>query len=193
MTALGVELMGMYFSQQYLTGSQAQQVAATSVQQRRKSAMQYKKAISQTLQEPEVVLNLWAYSGEDGYIVRLAGRAYVMEGDDRLKLSLLRSLSKTDWLAAQWEKVPANFNLSGPDGQSMKGIAHASMLSDPASHAHLFGPLMENLATTIPEQMRCFKGDYVPFKFDLPEKPLTVTTVVMEYEDGRLEPMVSKN
>ncbi len=155
--------------------------------------MEYKKAVSQTLHKTEVVLNLWAYTGEDGYIVRLAGRAYVLEGEDQLKLSLLRSLSKTDWLAAQWEKVPANFSFVGPNGQSMMGVAHASMLSVPASHAHLFGPLMEKLAATIPEQMRCFDGEYVPFKFDLPEEPLTVTTVVMEYEDGRLEPMVSKN
>jgi hypothetical protein len=62
--------------------------------------MQYMKTISHTLQEPEVVLNLWAYAGEDGYIVRLAGKAYVLEGNDKLKLSLLRSLASTDWLAS---------------------------------------------------------------------------------------------
>lgn len=152
--------------------------------------MQYMKTISHTLQEPEVVLNLWAYAGEDGYIVRLAGKAYVLEGNDKLKLSLLHSLAATDWLASQWEKVPANFTLNGQDGQDMAGVAHASILSEPTSHAHLFGPLMEKLAEGLPEQMRCFKGDYVPFKLELPQEPLTVTTVVMEYEDGRLEPMV---
>ena len=153
--------------------------------------MQYKKTIAHTLQEPEVVLNLWAYTGEDGYIIRLAGKAYVMEGDDKLKLSLLRALSAADWLTSKWEKVPANFTLIGPDGKKMTGVGHASMLSDPTSHANLFGPLMEKLAQDIPEQMRSFNGDYMPFKFDLPDEPLTVTTVVMEYEDGRLEPMVS--
>lgn len=154
--------------------------------------MQFMKTISHTLQEPEVVLNLWAYAGEDGYIVRLAGKAYVLEGDDKLKLSLLRSLAATDWLASQWEKVPTNFALNGPEKQEMTGVAHASMLSEPTSHAHLFGPLMEKLAEGVPEQMRCFNGDYVPFKFELPQEPLTVTTVIMEYEDGRLEPMVAK-
>ena len=152
--------------------------------------MQYMKTISHTLQEPEVVLNLWAYAGEDGHIVRLAGKAYVLEGNDKLKLSLLRSLASTDWLASQWEKVPANFTLNGQEGQDMTGVAHASILSEPTNHAHLFGPLMEKLAEGLPEQMRCFKGDYVPFKLELPQEPLTVTTVVMEYEDGRLEPMV---
>lgn len=105
--------------------------------------MEYKNTVSQTLHDPEVVLNLWAYVDEGGYIVRLTGRAYVMDGDDHTKLALLRSLSKTDWLAAHWEKVPANFNLVGPDGEKMVGVAHASMLSVPESHAHLFGSLME--------------------------------------------------
>lgn len=153
--------------------------------------MQYKKTISHTLREPEVVLNLWACTGEDGYIVRLAGKAYVLEGDDKMKLSILHTLAATDWLSSNWEKVPANFSLNGTDGQEMKGVAHASMLVDPSSHAYLFGPLMEVLAKNLPEQMRCTDGNYEPFKLELPQEPLTVTTVIMEYEDGRLEPMVS--
>lgn len=154
--------------------------------------MRYEKAISQTLREPEVVLNLWAYTGEGGHIFRIAGKAYVMDGDDKAKLSLLRALSASDWLATPWEKVPANFKLAGPGGKEMTGVAHASMLSVPASHANLFGPLMEKLAKDIPEQMRSFNGEYTAFRLDLPDEPLTVTTVVIEYEDGRLEPMVAK-
>ena len=127
--------------------------------------MQYMKTISHTLQEPEVVLNLWAYAGEDGYIVRLAGKAFVLEGNDKLKLSLLRSLAATDWLASQWEKVPTNFTLNGPDGQDMNGVAHASMLSEPTSHAHLFGSLMEKLAEGLPEQMRCSKETTFPLNW----------------------------
>ncbi len=154
--------------------------------------MQYKKTSSHTLREPEVVLNLWAYAGEDGFIVRLAGKAYVLEGDDKTKLSILHMLAATDWLSSNWEKVPANFTLNGPDGKKMKGVAHSSVLADPSSHAYLFGPLMEEKAKNLPEQMRCIEGDYEPFKLELPQEPLTVTTVIMEYQDGRLEPMVSK-
>ena len=154
--------------------------------------MRYEKAISHTLREPEVVLNLWAYTGEEGHIFRIAGKAYVMDGDDKAKLSLLRDLSGSDWLGTPWEKVPANFRLTGADGQVMNGVAHSSMLSEPTSHANLFGPLIEKLAKDIPEQMRAFNGNYVSFRLELPDEPLTVTTVVMEYEDGRLEPMVSK-
>jgi hypothetical protein len=154
--------------------------------------MHYEKAISQMLRDPEVVLNLWAYTGEGGHIFRIAGKAYAMDGDDAAKLSLLRALSVSDWLSTPWEKVPENFRLTGADGRVMSGVAHASMLSVPASHANLFGPLMEKLATGVPKQMRTVNGNYSEFRLELPDEPLVVTTVVMEYEDGRLEPMVAK-
>jgi hypothetical protein len=48
---------------------------------------------------------------ENGCIFRLAGKAYVMDGDDNEKLSLLRRLSATDFLSAAWHKVPSNFVL----------------------------------------------------------------------------------
>lgn len=153
--------------------------------------MNYEKTHAHQLQAPEVVLNLWAYAGEDGYVMRLAGRAYVMEGDDEDKLALLRRLAKTDFLSAAWVKVPENFALNGPDGQKMRGVAHASMLSDESSHSFLFGPLIEELADGLPEQLRSIDGNYVGFKLELPQAPLTVTTTIIEREDGRLEPMVS--
>lgn len=143
------------------------------------------------LESPEVVLNLWAYAGEDGYVMRLAGKAYVMDGDDAEKLELLHKLACTDFLAAPWEKVPPNFKLTNPEGKQMTGIAHASMLSDAYGQGALFGPLIEALAKALPEQVRSVKGDYQSFRLELPQDPLTVMTVVMEYEDGRLVPMVS--
>jgi hypothetical protein len=153
--------------------------------------VEYKSAKNYPLDEPEVVLNLWAYAGEDGYIIRLAGRLYVMVGDDREKLKLLHQLAKTDFLSAPWRKVPENFSLNGPD-RKMSGVAHASLLSDVNSHSHLFGPLIEELATQMPGQLRNIGGDYFPFKLELPTDPLCVTTMVTEFEDGRLEPMISR-
>lgn len=153
--------------------------------------MRHAKTAERPLQNPEVVLNLWAYAGADGYVLRLAGKAYVMEGKDEDKLALLRQLSATDFLSAAWQKVPANFSMTNPDGEVMKGIAHASMLTDTNSQGFLFGPLMEVLAKDLPEQMRSIDGNYEPFRLELPNAPLTVTTVVIEHEDGRLVPMVS--
>lgn len=153
--------------------------------------MEYKKTNAYATESPEVVLNLWAYADEAGYVMRLAGRAYVMDGDDDDKLALLRRLAKTDFLSATWQKVPANFELNGSEGEEMYGVAHASMLSDEYSHGNLFGTLIEVLAKELPKQMRCMDGQYVVFTPELPQDPLSVTTVVMELDDGRLQPMIS--
>lgn len=152
--------------------------------------MKYENTQARILRRPEVVLNLWAYAGEDGYIMRLAGRFYVLDGEDSEKLSLLRQLATTDFLCATWKKVPSNFAINGPE-EEMRGVAHASMLSEPVSHSHLFGPFIEKLAQRVPSQMRSVSGDYRQFTMELPEEPLTVTTVVIEYEDGRLVLMAS--
>jgi hypothetical protein len=153
--------------------------------------MRNAKTTERPLRNPEVVLNLWAYAGADGYVLRLAGKAYVMDGNDEDNLALLRQLSAADFLSAPWQKVPANFSMTNPDGEVMKGIAHASMLADTNSQGFLFGPLMEQLAKELPEQLRSIDGDYMPFRFELPQDPLAVMTVVIEHEDGRLVPMVS--
>jgi hypothetical protein len=153
--------------------------------------MKYKHAQAATLGSPEVVLNLWAYVDEGGYIPRLAGKSYVMDGNDEEKLALLRALSRTDFLSAEWCKVPSNFQITNPNGQTMTGIATASMLSDPISHSHLFSQLLENLAKSLPEQLRGCSDGYEQFRLELPQDPLCVTTMIMEYDDGSLVPMVS--
>ena len=51
--------------------------------------------------------------------------------------------------------------------------------------------LIEKLAKLVPEQLRSVVGEYEKFRLDLPESPLSVTTIVMEYENGTLVPMVS--
>jgi len=153
--------------------------------------MKYATAKASPVAAPEVVLNLWAYVDEAGYILRLAGKSYVMEGDDDEKLAVLRALSRTDFLSAAWCKVPPNFEILEPNGQRITGVATASMLSDPISHSHLFSTLLQDLANSLPDQLRSHDGGYEQFRLNLPQDPLCVTTVVMEYDDGSLVPMVS--
>jgi hypothetical protein len=155
--------------------------------------MKYIHANAVELESPEVVLNLWAYVDEGGYIIRLAGKSYVMDADDDEKLALLRVLSRTDFLSANWCKVPANFKLINPDGKTMAGVATASMLSDPNSHSQIYSELFETLADSIPKQLRVSEDGYEEFRLELPQAPLCVTTVIMEYDDGRLIPMVSSD
>jgi hypothetical protein len=73
----------------------------------------------------------------------------------------------------------------------MQDVAQASMIRDPYCHRNLFGPLIESLAQSIPEQVRSVEGEYQPFRLDVPQEPLCVSTLVMQIEDGSLVPMVS--
>lgn len=143
------------------------------------------------LRNPEVCVNLWAYADEGGYIARVAARAYVLDGDDDAKLRVLHQLAATDFLHAEWMGVSKQFVISGPDGESMEGVAHASMLNDGETPGVLFGPLFNKLEAAVPQQARTANGGYEGFSLKLPDDPLTVTTVVMEFDDGRLLPMVS--
>lgn len=152
--------------------------------------MKYEKTQSKPLLKPEVVLNLWAYADKDGYIMRLAARAYAMDGTDEQKLSLLHLLSATDFLSACWAPVPTNFKQYYA-GHSMEGIAHASMIGNPLINGKLFEPLMNQLEKELPEQARLINGEYAVFRLKMRSDPLTVTTVVFEHDDGRLEPMIS--
>ena len=153
--------------------------------------MKNARATARSPKNPEVVINLWAYSGEDGTILRLSGKTYVMQGSDGEKLSILRHLAISDFLGAPWHKVPASFKISHPGYGVMESAAQVSMLSDPQYHNTLFGPLIEHLARNVPEQLSCVDGEYRIFRLEVPREPLVVSTVVMENEDGSLVPMVS--
>lgn len=143
------------------------------------------------LSNPEVCVNLWAYADEGGYIARVAARAYVLDGDGDDKLSVLHRLAVSDFMHAEWMGVSKQFVIEGSDGERMEGIAHASMLSDGVTPGVLFEPLFKRLEQSIPQQACVGKNGYEPFSLPLPEDPLTVTTVVVEFEDGRLVPMLS--
>lgn len=137
------------------------------------------KTMPNTISPPEVVLNLWAYASEQGSIVRLAARCYVMRGTDDEKLALLRQLARTVFLSAEWTPVPKNFMSVGAGG-NQRGVAHASMLDDARTTGLLFGPLMDRLGSRSPSQVHSVAGEYVEFALELGEDPLTCTTVVFE-------------
>lgn len=142
------------------------------------------------LRNEEVVVNLWVYSDEEGYILRLAGRSYVLDGTDAEKLAILRKLAATDFLMAKWQPVPKSFAVTHPGGDQ-HGVTQLRMLEDELSKSHLVGPLLESLAKELPQQLRRSGDAYAPFAMRLPDAPLTVLTVVVEHDDGQLVPMVN--
>ncbi|AVF39992.1 hypothetical protein AL486_09950 [Pandoraea apista] len=144
------------------------------------------------LTNPEVVANLWVYADEDGYIFRLAGKAYVLDGNDEEKLAILRMLSATDFLSAAWVPVPANFSVTSSAGEEIRA-AQLSQLSYDLSSQQLVGPLLDKLAADIPEQAHASEDGYSVFSMKMPEDPLTVLTVVIEQSDGRLVPLLTNH
>jgi len=147
-------------------------------------------ASQNSMNNPEVVANIWVYADEAGYVARVAGKAYVLDGSEREKLDLLKRLSATDFLSAKWMPIPENFGVIGPDGERLQ-YAQLSMLSDEYLKSLLVGPLLEQLAASVPEQLHEVNGEYRNFKLQMPEAPLTVLTVVVEHPDGRLVPMLN--
>lgn|SRR5574340_88646 len=128
--------------------------------------------------DTELVLNLWAFmDSATGVIFRISGKAYAMSGSDADKLSLLRALSATDYLSVGWHKVPSNVSVVDDIGRSVAGATHVSGLDE--QHSLVFGPLVEEFARQVPDQLRSVRGEYQPFKPELPENPLTVTTIVV--------------
>jgi hypothetical protein len=115
----------------------------------------------------------------------------VLCGNDDAKLASLHQLAASDFLHAEWQGVSKQFVIEGGEGQRMEGIAHASMLNDGVTPGVLFAPLFDQLTTQVPEQARLVKGQYKSFRLELPKDPLTVTTVVMELDNGQLVPMVA--
>lgn len=142
-------------------------------------------------EQAEIVLNLWAYSDEEGYIQRLAGKCYALHGTDSEKLSVLRSLAKSDYLSAHWEPVPKNYRLVNTDGSELLGVATTNHVQDRDASAHLFGDLINRLEVTLPEQLLCSDGQYRVLQLKIPQEPLMITTVVIEQNDGRLVPVLN--
>jgi len=83
----------------------------------------------------EIVLNLWAYSDEQGYVQRLAGKCDSLLGNDPEKLSVLRALAKSDYLSAEWKPVPKNYSVINGDGSEWQGVARTNEVMD--EHAHV--------------------------------------------------------
>jgi hypothetical protein len=123
--------------------------------------------------------------------MRLAGKAYVMDGDDSQKLSLLHQLAATDFLSAKWEKVPERFTVVHPDGTKISGVFRASLLNDTFHQSQIFAELIETLARELPTDLQREEEGYKGFRMEMLADPLVVTTVVVKMDDGQLIPMIS--
>ena len=142
------------------------------------------------MDEVEVVANLWwVLDEQSGLVYRLAGRAYVMSGTEAHKISLLRALSTTDYLAAQMFQVPMSFIVTAGE-ETRAGYCLPSTIAD--YKEKVFAEVLEQLDKTMPLQASFTVGQEKSFRMKLPENPLCITTPLIEDEDGVIKPQVKQ-
>ena len=142
---------------------------------------------------PEVCINLWAYLDEQaGYISRVAGRGYVLTGTDNEKFATLHMLAKTDFLIAPWLPIPKNVTVVTENG-TLNGMTTPAVLNESSSFNTIFEQVFLQIDQTIPKQLKFNDSNYEEFCLKVPNEPLYVLTTIIEYDDGRLEPIISAN
>ena len=138
----------------------------------------------------ELIVNLWAiYDADSGCVYGLSGKTYSVSGDDKFKLSVLKSLARTDHLTAKRYQVPSRFQISYTDGTVKQNVTLLNSINDP--NTNLFEDMFSNLESELPPVMRFHNGDVVEEPQKLPEDPLCVVTTLYEDEQGNITPVVT--
>ncbi len=131
---------------------------------------------------PEVIINLWYYIDEaQQIIISLAGRAYIVQGTDEEKTTLLQKLAVTDYPLAIRRLVPDRY-VSDYAGKMRPGIAHISELDNPATQ------LFEEVYLAIEEDMAKMTDAHglPPDDYKIPENPLFVMTALYQDDYGEI-------
>ena len=138
----------------------------------------------------ELIVNLQAiYDADSGFVYGLSGKVYNVAGDDKFKLSVLKSLARTDHLTVKRYQVPSRFQISYTDGTVKKNLTQLNAINDP--NANLFEDMFANLELELPPGMRIYNGDVVDEPQKIPEDPLCVITTLYEDEQGNITPIAT--
>jgi len=127
---------------------------------------------------------------DNGTILRLAGKVYVLEGTKAENLVLLRQLSRKDFLSAPWHEVPFKVRKVVAANHEAGPLVLMLMLRERIPHSALFGFLIRKLAKEMPMQCRTVSGKPRRFRMALPARPLMLSTIVLEKNDGRQTAML---
>ncbi len=145
------------------------------------------------VKNPEVCLNMWAYLDEQlGVIHRVAAKGYVLAGTDDEKLAVLHQLAKTDFLSAPWQELPSHLIAVIPHVGNLPGMTTPAGLNDDNTLMSILEEVCKSVDKNLPTQVRTKGTDHEEFCLKIPNEPLYVLTVVVEYSDGRLEPVITK-
>jgi hypothetical protein len=138
----------------------------------------------------ELIINLWAiYDVDSGFVYGLSGKAYNVSGDDKFKLSVLKSLARTDHITVKRYQVPSRFQITYTDETVKNSLTQLNAINDP--NANLFNDIFSNLESELPPEMRIHNGDIVDEPQKIPEDPLCVITILYEDEQGNVTPIAT--
>jgi hypothetical protein len=132
---------------------------------------------------PEIILNLWYVTDEDGLIYSLRARCYVHSGSDEEKVAFLRKLAETDYLIAQPFPVPEGFHihLVGEEKEKQIPVASYNAIRETVPFISLFEEAIQAMQNQLPAQT----------KLNIGSDPLVCMTPLLGDEDGNMRPLTT--
>ncbi len=134
----------------------------------------------------ELCLNVWWFvADESHFCVQWAAKMYFLSGDDEFKGKVLKALASTDFVTAEWHRIPDESIIVGPDGSEIRGIAPLSSVR--GNQSFFEGQIFPALARTVPRNLTFMKPEDGPIELEIGREPYTCDTVIKQRMDGKLE------
>lgn len=137
-----------------------------------------------TLDNREVIVNLWYVIDVEGLIYSLRVKTYIGTGTNEEKLKFLQQRASLDYLIAEPFEIPQRYHVrigTGPRSPIMP-VAHIASLEVSDSPIALFEDALKVIEGRFPFQSQ----------IDIPQEPLVCTTPLIQNEHGVIEPRFSK-
>lgn len=129
---------------------------------------------------PEPIFNLWYIVDEEHqYIFGIAGRAYIADGTDDEKTTLLKQLAATDFPMALQLPVPDRYVTFYAD-KMRPGIVSVAELDNPATQ--LFEELYQAIDAELAERAEKMRQPADTYR--VPDNPLYVMTALYLEDEG---------
>jgi hypothetical protein len=135
----------------------------------------------------EIALNLWLLIDEAvGYGYALMGRAYMLDGSDEEKIRKLHELARTDHALANRHRVPANYKVVDPAGNTREHLIDPNFAFSSEQIPFVFGSVIKEIENELPPQVTWVDGEVVLAPRVIPQDPIMVCTGLLEHADGRI-------
>jgi hypothetical protein len=135
------------------------------------------------MSSPEIIMNLWYVTDDEGLIYSLRARCYVRSGSDEEKLAFLQSCAETDFLIAQPFPVPERLHTTVIEGKNRKRMPVASHAALEATGGikMLFEEVYQQMEKQLPAQT----------KLGIGRDPLVCITPLLADKHANMRPLTA--